>query len=503
MASVSTFFTSVSPFAIPASEEEDFIATLISCKGEVILSLLATAPQRPRIGKIAAKKIIPHLSDRPKEELLLLVNFFVDCDCTNPELFEKLLQRISELMNIFGVEEVLGLLTICEKLEECKSKLSPNQVLVKFLGNLQSLLYEQLPKETRWLLQIREGLNKKIYPPLVSEAALKALVLLGELKIKQMQAYKAQLVAIKARLLQNTHLPPLALANIAIFFSSSLKGQTCKKNFYEESAHFEMASRLQYSVNSLSLPQRSDIVESFAGARIRDRSLLRTFARKITQEDIFPNLPLIIKHLESYAKLGYPNQNIFETAYKVIVLSGVKLPKENTLEALYATMIWGANPGISVKKIKALYLQLTPDVDLNFCQDWMRYELIDRFSRILFPNLKFPTLAATQKNPGNVSTSQQAVADFLTTEGEEVECEGFVEAYPYPLDLILRKRKLIIEIDGPQHYDISGKTRLGKEFLKDFLLQNSDWNIEHIQWKKNKSIDLTALLAKVLQYKIS
>jgi len=39
-----------------------------------------------------------------------------------------------------------------------------------------------------------------------------------------------------------------------------------------------------------------------------------------------------------------------------------------------------------------------------------------------------------------------------------------------------------IFIDGLQHNDINGKVRLGKEFLKDFLLQNSDWDIEHIQW---------------------
>lgn len=501
------------PEHVTSDQEQEFIVALKQGDSKEVFRLLTTAPASMRLGRIAPKRVVSHLPHFSSEEVFAITRLFVGCDCTNPDFFESLLQRVQEILASFKAVEIVDLLAITEKLEECQAKIPPNQVLVKFLQDLQLALYEHLQNEAPLLHKIREDLDQGVYPHSLSEGALKALLVLGNLKPKQSRTYKAQLESIQLKLLRDHRLSPVSLTNIAVYFSKCVKNQASKRNFYSDTGHKTIASRLQNDVHALTLSQRSDIVKSCAKGRIGDRRLLRTFARKLSQQevrDVLPNFHDILTHLKSYAELGYPNQNIFAVAYQMIVVAGVSLPKDSTLDTLYATIVWGANPGtISARRIKQLFLAISPHVEPAACDAWMRYELAQRFSRILFPNPSLPALTGKaieqlEKEKvslkGVVSSSQQAIVNFLVGEGEEVECEARVEGYPYPLDILLRKRKLIIELDGPHHFDVSGENRLGKEYLKDFLLQHADWNIIHIQWKKKKSIDLTELLHKVKSY---
>lgn len=479
------------------------ISSISAAPPDEILAILETLPAHHSfertIVKAASHGLKPHLSHFSIEQLIKISHIYLEADSTASTLFTQLLDEYKGRLPTMSRDEVLALFALADELDSFKAKRPPNQIIIQFLCDLQELLFQQLKNDGPLVTQI-------LSEPIHSITLLEMLIRLNVPK-KKLAVCQQLFAKAKPHLLSHYHADEALALHAFIFYCrilSQCSRLTRKKNFYKEPFYQSTAAKVQWASKQFALLQLCVLVESCAVARIRDTSLLRTIARAVMafeEREVLGNMHALIRLLDSYAVLNIPDSRIFDLLFKRIVTNNLRpAPGHEELTALHATALFGAT-GASKRKVSCIVASLSPHVVTpTNSGDLLKLELIRLFCRALFPKLPplLQSTGAAEHIRGHISPVQQKVSDFLTSHGIENECEAFIEDYPYPVDIVIRSPfNVVIEVDGPHHYDVSGTTLLGKDCLKNVLISQR-WRLFRIEASKVNGTSLQRLLEAMM-----
>jgi len=437
--------------------------------------------------KASGKALQTKLSIFDQKQIIKISLIFIEGESTNLFLYDNLLNNFKDHLNKATCDEYIQICSLLRFLEIAKSKQPPNQIVVSFLENLKRLLSGHLKNNNTLIDALCSKLNSDQVETAVCADILEMVIDVGIIHEKTIACKKA-FEKIKARNIEYCNRTLTSNFNLLHFYFQYLAKKKLgqKKNFYnQDNFYLTLSSKIQCSVNDLALSQIDSMTCSMVKARVRDPSVLRTFARKIFKLASYfkiDDYKIIVRILDNYAKLNIQNPLLFEVFYNYFITKNIKPDAVDPLTLLHTTALFRINGSSKVKTL-TLSKRLSPYVVLpKNNSDLLKLEIMKLFIDRMFPKISILMPKSYEKAKqlkGMISPVQQKVSDFLTTCGLDNECEAFIDDYPYPLDIVLRKKWVIVEVDGPHHKDISGKVWLGNDVLKNFLL-NKKWKLIRI-----------------------